>query len=402
MKIFIDTGHCRPPKDRGAIGYLNEEDVSIEVAQNLGSILKTRNCEVAFSNATDGSSVRASLSQRCAQANQFDPDLFVSLHCNASSKTADPMGTEVFAASTKGEAFASRVERNITKLGFKSRGVKAGSHLYVIRNTEAPAILVELFFIDSQADCHLYERVGAKDVALAIADAICLPTAKISVPVMASSIAQASQNQNRGDVVRSGYLTDAAKYFSSQTHQIAAWAYLQSQVPDSVLIKFRDDYSPKQVSAKESIRPKFDSSNIDWSNPNCPISDFFTVVEVTKGDPARTPTIGSQEEKNILALAIELDKLRKAFGHPLGVTSWYRPPAINKAVGGVPDSQHIDGLAADVYPLSGMDIDNFQAWCDSVWFGALGRGARKGFVHLDTRNGKGYLSGGDKGSRWNY
>lgn len=402
MKVFIDIGHHCHPGDRGAIGYLNEEDVSIAVAEPLREILRQRGCEVSFSNPTDGSTEEASLSQRCAQANRFDPDLFVSLHCNASRTTDAPMGVEVFAASTRGQAFATKVERNIVKLGFKSRGLKAGSHLYVIRNTEAPAILVEPFFIDSKHDCKLYTEIGAKGIATAIADAIApcqlVQTIAATPKVMETPVTDPKSN----NPVRSGYLADAAKYFSGQSHQIGAWTYLQSQIPDSVLIKFKDSYSPKQTPARESIRPTFDPSNIDWSNPNCRISEFFKVVEVTKGDPARTPKVGSPQEKNILALAIELDKVRKAFGHPLGVTSWFRPPAINAAIGGVPDSQHIHGLAADIYPLSGMDIYAFQDWLDDRWYGALGMGASKGFCHVDIRQGGGFNTGGKKGPRWNY
>jgi putative chitinase len=202
--------------------------------------------------------------------------------------------------------------------------------------------------------------------------------------------------------IRSGYLADAAKYYKGEPHQLNAWGWLQGNIDSTILKQFEARYSPTNPPATESIRPKFDPTNIDWSNTNARVSEYFTVLEVTKGDARRIPDRGSSEEKNIIALARELDKVRKAFGHPIGITSWYRPPAINRAVGGVSNSQHINGCAADIYPLSGMDIDDFQTWLDSVWFGALGYGAKKGFVHLDIRNGRGYLSGGDKGVRWNY
>ncbi|NCR10774.1 MAG: hypothetical protein GPI95_21930 [Microcystis aeruginosa LG13-11] len=44
----------------------------------------------------------------------------------------------------------------------------------------------------------------------------------------------------------------------------------------------------------------------------------------------------------------------------------------------------------------------FQAWLHLHWFRALGYGARRGFVHLDARKGKGWQSSGEKGARWNY
>jgi N-acetylmuramoyl-L-alanine amidase len=49
------------------------------------------------------------------------------------------------------------VLREIVALGFNSRGVKNGAHLYVIRNTSAPAILVECCFCDSRRDMDLFD-----------------------------------------------------------------------------------------------------------------------------------------------------------------------------------------------------------------------------------------------------
>lgn len=141
---------------------------------------------------------------------------------------------------------------------------------------------------------------------------------------------------------------------------------------------------------------------INWRDPSVKISKFFTVGEVTKGDPRRIPASGSAIEKNILALARELDKLREDWGKPVLVTSWYRPDAINRAVGGASGSQHTTGRAADIRPVNPGELLRFQSWCDEHWFGALGYGARRGFVHLDIRNGRGWKTGGMKGPRWNY
>jgi hypothetical protein len=57
-------------------------------------------------------------------------------------------------------------------LGFKSRGVKQGDHLFVLKYTQAPAILIELFFIDSKADVELYKKIGDMGMVTAIASAI--------------------------------------------------------------------------------------------------------------------------------------------------------------------------------------------------------------------------------------
>lgn len=133
-------------------------------------------------------------------------------------------------------------------------------------------------------------------------------------------------------------------------------------------------------------------SKIDWNDWNCKVSEYFTVGEVTQRDKQRIPKT-EDVKANIVKLAKELDKVRRAWGKPIEVTSWYRPPAVNKAVGGVSNSQHINGSAADIRPIGG-DINAFQKWLDKFWGDkALGYGAKKGFVHVDLRLGK---------IRWNY
>lgn len=54
-----------------------------------------------------------------------------------------------------------------------------------------------------------------------------------------------------------------------------------------------------------------------------------------------------QQRANLIVLAGLLDQVADILGHGLTITSGFRCAQLNAAVGGVPDSQHIDGLAAD-------------------------------------------------------
>jgi hypothetical protein len=129
---------------------------------------------------------------------------------------------------------------------------------------------------------------------------------------------------------------------------------------------------------------------IDWNDFGCLITPHLSVGEVLQWDKRRKPSGGAIVR--ILKTAAEFEKIRLAWGAPLGVTSWYRPEPINAQVGGVPGSRHTTGEAFDIYPV-GRSLDSFYEWIRRRWTGGLGDGRNKGFLHLDTRNGGHFVPG---------
>lgn len=90
---------------------------------------------------------------------------------------------------------------------------------------------------------------------------------------------------------------------------------------------------------------------------------YFTINELTKSATAarlkidNTPT--DKVKKNLTELIEKvLDPLREAYGKPIIVTSGYRCPKLNKAVGGAATSQHMYGQAADIRSVSDSPKDN--------------------------------------------
>lgn len=81
-------------------------------------------------------------------------------------------GVEVYTWRGEKLPIAKKICNNLSALGFKNRGVKDGSNLYVIKNTKCPAILIEVCFVDNKADADLYKQVGYADIAKAIYSAI--------------------------------------------------------------------------------------------------------------------------------------------------------------------------------------------------------------------------------------
>ena len=80
---------------------------------------------------------------------------------------------------------------------------------------------------------------------------------------------------------------------------------------------------------------------------------YFTIEELCRSDTARRKGIANTPSEavigNLRALVDNvLDPLREWYGKPIRVTSGFRCKALNKAVGGVPNSEHMSGYAADI------------------------------------------------------
>lgn len=154
MKFGIDIGHNCPP-DSGAEGIRSENKLTMEVGNKVIAKLENLGHTVIACKPNSARTVNQSLGSRCEKANSNRVDIFVSIHFNAFNGQAN--GTEVFAISDAGRRVAQKVLDEIVKLGFFNRGVKNGSHLYVLRRTNMPGILIEGCFIDSAKDMQIYD-----------------------------------------------------------------------------------------------------------------------------------------------------------------------------------------------------------------------------------------------------
>jgi hypothetical protein len=115
----------------------------------------------------------------------------------------------------------------------------------------------------------------------------------------------------------------------------------------------------------------------------------FSWGEATKGGN-RIP-VNASITNNIVTMARRMQEVRaKLDDRSISVTSWYRPPRINRAVGGARNSTHLRGYAVD-FNAAGLSPREVQRILDPWWRGGLGYG--RTFTHLDGRNYR---------ARWNY
>lgn len=165
MRIVINAGHTKQGVGTGASKYLNESKETRKIAYELMKLLADSK-HIVLPAVFDLSS--NNLKEAVAVANNNNADLFISLHLNAGGGT----GCEVFTwKGEKGKQAASICD-NLSKLGFRNRGIKDGSGLYVIKNTRCTAILVEVCFVDNLQEVELYKKVGVNAIAQAICNAI--------------------------------------------------------------------------------------------------------------------------------------------------------------------------------------------------------------------------------------
>ena len=82
-------------------------------------------------------------------------------------------------------------------------------------------------------------------------------------------------------------------------------------------------------------------------------ASYFTIQELSASATAERLAIDNtppHAARTMLTILVEqiLDPIRRRYGAPIIVTSGYRCPALNTAVGGVTNSHHIIGCAADI------------------------------------------------------
>jgi|GEM_PF-6207617 len=175
MRIGINCGHTISGAGSGAIGILNESVETRNVGNELMRILKERGVEVVDCTVNTAPTQAVYLSNVVRMANDTSLDYFISIHFNA-AVNATANGTEVYTYNGEQIVQAVAIEKALSNIGFRSRGVKSGTGLYVVSKTKALAMLIEVCFVNG-ADAEVYKKLGAEVVAKQIANVFIAETA---------------------------------------------------------------------------------------------------------------------------------------------------------------------------------------------------------------------------------
>lgn len=160
IKIFIDQGHNPSGPNTGAEGNgLREQDITYIVGRYLYDLLNANpnfQARLSRNSSTEvlGTSNASSLRARVDAANSWGADYFISIHTNG-SLNPQANGTEVYVYRQNSQAYwlGERILNAIVaRMGTRRRGVFVRPSLYVLRNTNMPAVLVELAYISNPQD----------------------------------------------------------------------------------------------------------------------------------------------------------------------------------------------------------------------------------------------------------
>lgn len=143
---------------------------------------------------------------------------------------------------------------------------------------------------------------------------------------------------------------------------------------------------PSNLGTKTGRSLKLVTGEVVYENQLIVTGIPLTWGEVTKGcDPERNPE-STTIINNIIKAAKGFGKIRDKYDSPLAINSAYRPPSVNRRIGGARYSQHINGLALDIAPVDG-DFGRLLQVCRASDCTGLGRGMHRGFIHVDWRPG---------------
>lgn len=173
-RVFIGVGHGG--KDSGAVAAngLKEKDVNLAIALACRDELKRFGVAVGMSRTKDEAD---SLAEEIKECNAYKPDYAVEIHNNAGGGD----GVEIYRhyKGGKGKTLASNIIKEITAIGQNSRGLKVKKnsqgkdYFGWIRETVAPACLVECAFLDNKNDVKIIDTAAEqKTMGIAVAKGI--------------------------------------------------------------------------------------------------------------------------------------------------------------------------------------------------------------------------------------
>ena len=261
-KVFLGVGHGGSDPGAVANGF-KEKDLNLSIALACNDVLKRHGVDVLMSRTKDENDT---LPEEIKECNAFNPELAIDIHNNAGGGD----GVEAFYHYGGGasKTLAENVVAEIVAIGQNSRGTKikknaSGTDYFgFIRETNAPAVIVECAFVDNANDMKIIDtEAERKTMGVAIAKGI-LKTLGIAYTEEKKTEAEEVYTVVKGDTL-SGI---AAKYGTT-------W---------QVLAEYNNIENPHIIWVGQKIKiPGAKKPEVDTRKEIC----VGSIVRVKKGKP---------------------------------------------------------------------------------------------------------------------
>lgn len=172
-RVYVGIGHGG--YDSGAVGNgFKEKDLTLSIGKYCNERLKQYGIETKISRTTDCDS---SIKSKVAASNAFKANVCMDIHINAGGGD----GSEVYYShvSPNGKKLAQSIVDATLAIRQNTRGIKVRldkdctDYYGMIRETDAPAVLVECAFIDNATDIQIINTEAKRKVfGYAIADGV--------------------------------------------------------------------------------------------------------------------------------------------------------------------------------------------------------------------------------------
>lgn len=167
--VILDAGHGG--FDQGA-SYQGrrEKDDNLNLVLAVGNILQNNGVDVRYTRTED---VYQSPREKAALANEDGADLLISIHRNSSTSPNQYSGVQTLVYRDAGipGMLAENINRALERVGFTNLGPSVRKDLPILRESNMPAALVEVGFLNTDRDNQLLDT-KFPEVAQAIADGI--------------------------------------------------------------------------------------------------------------------------------------------------------------------------------------------------------------------------------------
>lgn len=167
--VVLDAGHGG--NNPGAVYQgRREKDDALALTLAIGQILEENGVDVYYTRTTD---VYESPEQKAQEGNAVGGDYFVSIHRNSSPYPNQYTGVETLVYNGYGQAakLAGNINTRLEQVGYENQGINEQRNLVVLNQTQMPAVLVEVGFINTDADNRLLDE-RFQETAQAIAEGI--------------------------------------------------------------------------------------------------------------------------------------------------------------------------------------------------------------------------------------